>query len=77
MCSLYDRALSLEAIRALLQEYDGVINQASKMLVLEIVEDKKLPNIVMLPLYNDGQKAVMMGLSSHSRARLNELRKLV
>ena len=69
------RIMSNNAVRALIEAYNGVIDQSRQLLVLEVWDGDRIPNIVELPI-QEGVKGYFVGLSSETRKQINELRNL-
>ena len=69
------RIMSNNAVRALIEAYNGVIDQPRQLLVLEVWGGDRIPNTVELPL-ECGVEGYFVGLSSDARKRINQLRKI-
>ena len=68
--------LSNNALRALVEAYNGVIDHSRQLLVLEVFQGNKIPTIVELPLSSDVKHCTMYGLTNETRSRINQLRVL-
>ena len=69
------RIMSNNAVRALIEAYNGFIDQSRQLLVLEVWDGDRIPNTVELPL-ECGGGGYFVGLSSGTRKRINQLRKI-
>ena len=71
------RLMSDNAVKALIEAYNGAIDNHRQLLVLRVWDGMgtKIPHIVELPL-QEGVEGYFVGLSSETRKRINELRKI-